>query len=143
MGTVRGEIKIAPRSRCAKLTRPKTRKNIQNSANISTALADSRLNLSMAIAAPPCYNAGAVSWVPALISTTYCVPMLTMGTRNRKVSSSELPVAVGVCYGTDRCNHLSNYYKTVSEPTVMPKFVGWRGSTSIVPSFLNKGERSA
>jgi hypothetical protein len=69
--------------------------------------------------------------------------MLTMRTRNRKVSSSELSVAVSVCYGTDRCNHLSNYYKAVSEPAVMPKFVGLGGSTSIVPSFLNKGERSA
>ena len=40
-------------------------------AKISTALADSRLNLAMAAILSFCRNVGAISWVPVRISTIY------------------------------------------------------------------------
>jgi hypothetical protein len=69
--------------------------------------------------------------------------MLTIGTRNRKVSTSELACTAGLYHGSDECNHLSNYFKAISELAALPNFSGLRRSISIVPSFLIKGERSA
>jgi hypothetical protein len=97
----------------------------------------------MAIAALDCYNAGAISWVPALISTTYWVPVLTMRTGNRKVSTSELACTAGSYHAGDECNHLSNYSKAMSELAVIPDSSAFSRSISTIPSFLTKGERSA
>jgi hypothetical protein len=83
--------------------------NQWNSAKISTALADPRVPLYMTISVRACSNSGAISWVPAAISTTYCVPLLTWVTAHRKLSRSFPSLAASVRGQNDRYNHLSQY----------------------------------
>ena len=97
----------------------------------------------MATATRACYNTGAISWVPAVISTTYWVSVLTVRTPNRKVSTSAAAGAIGPRRKTDNGNHLSKYSRAISELAFQPDLSGLRCSVFLIPSFLTKGERSA
>jgi hypothetical protein len=113
--------------------------NKTNSAKISPALADPRLNLSMASNRLACCNAGAISWVPVVISTTYWVPVLTMLTLNRKVSTSATAGLVFQNRQTDRCNHLSKPRSTILEFARLRTPLGRRSSVLLLP-LSAKGE---
>src|SRR5579862_6445226 len=101
----------------------------------------------MATTLASCCNAGATSWVLALISTTYCVPVLTCLVRRRKVTTSQAAAFVSESGTTDRWNQLSKHLLSSSETTSL--FAVIIGSPSF-PSFSRfhfslstQGERSA
>lgn len=109
--------------------------NQPNSAKISTALADSRVPLYMIVSVRTCSNSGATSWVPAAISTTYCVPLLTQATANRKLSRSLSSLASSIVGQSDRCNHLSQHDAMALKLTA-PRPESRVSRFTVLPSFL-------
>src|SRR5579872_3092230 len=87
-----------------------------------------------------CYNAGAISWVRDIISTTYWVSVLTNAIPNRKVSTSQ--TAGGVAYGcaADRWNHLSKYPSAILEQAGFLVRSDLRRSVSSLALLRNLGE---
>ena len=101
-----------------------------DSAKISTALADSRLNLAMAAILSFCRNVGAIPWVVVVISTTYWVSVLTVKKPNRKVGLSQLAGSLAIGLRVDRWNHLSQHPSMLSEFAPFAAILGWRDSAS-------------
>jgi hypothetical protein len=96
----------------------------------------------MAVLLAVCRNAGAIWWVPAVISTTYWVPVLTFIIPNRKVSWLLMFGALMTQISNSGRNHVRQQSSAVNFGRQM-MFAAARRFAMLTPSFLTLGECSA